>query len=338
MNRVTAVVVTYNRWELLGECVDALMHQTHPLSHIVLIDNASTDERYRSGEWPWQTGLQEATESTPVKGFETEMQVTPILRIERLPQNIGGAGGFARGVELAREYQDEWVLILDDDCILNPDYVEKLLEYYKVHSDIGALCGTVYTEGQLMTDHRGYLTSLAKEKMPGASTTTPTKERLPKTYSPLDTWHEHPVEAYNSEALACSVVSFCGLMVSRKVVDQIGLPRKEYFIRCDDIEYTLRISKIASIINVCAAKLNHKVKVTSGTEKFDWKVYYDIRNGLDMTARHGLLLVNVKFKIKYLVKAIIFAIKNKTLASLRLYIDALRDSKQEKLGLNEKYF
>ncbi|MCD6105633.1 MAG: glycosyltransferase, partial [Thermosipho sp. (in: Bacteria)] len=40
---VCAVVVTYNRKELLLECLEALRKQTRPLDAIYLIDNASTD-------------------------------------------------------------------------------------------------------------------------------------------------------------------------------------------------------------------------------------------------------------------------------------------------------
>ena len=38
-----AVVVTYNRKELLIECLESLRSQTRPLNAIYIIDNASTD-------------------------------------------------------------------------------------------------------------------------------------------------------------------------------------------------------------------------------------------------------------------------------------------------------
>ena len=41
--KIAAVVVTYNRKDLLKECLDALLNQTRPLDSIILIDNASTD-------------------------------------------------------------------------------------------------------------------------------------------------------------------------------------------------------------------------------------------------------------------------------------------------------
>ncbi|MEA2426991.1 MAG: rhamnopyranosyl-N-acetylglucosaminyl-diphospho-decaprenol beta,3/1,4-galactofuranosyltransferase, partial [Thermoleophilaceae bacterium] len=40
---VAAAVVTHNRRELLGQCVEAILAQTRPVSKVLVIDNASTD-------------------------------------------------------------------------------------------------------------------------------------------------------------------------------------------------------------------------------------------------------------------------------------------------------
>ena len=45
---VISVVVTYNRKELLLECIEALIKQTYELEKIIIIDNNSTDGTYDS--------------------------------------------------------------------------------------------------------------------------------------------------------------------------------------------------------------------------------------------------------------------------------------------------
>ena len=42
MNQVAAVVVTYNRLELLKECLEKLLSQTSPCD-VLIVDNASSD-------------------------------------------------------------------------------------------------------------------------------------------------------------------------------------------------------------------------------------------------------------------------------------------------------
>ena len=118
---VCAVVVTYNRKNLLLECLEALLKQTRPPDEIIVIDNASidgTDHIIRS-EFP---------------------QVTYI----RLPKNTGGAGGFYEGIKLACEKRYDWVWVMDDDAIPMPDALEKLLTSLNLCNDcVGLLCSNV---------------------------------------------------------------------------------------------------------------------------------------------------------------------------------------------------
>jgi rhamnopyranosyl-N-acetylglucosaminyl-diphospho-decaprenol beta-1,3/1,4-galactofuranosyltransferase len=41
--KVCAVIVTYNRKDLLRECLNAVLSQTRPPDHVLVVDNASTD-------------------------------------------------------------------------------------------------------------------------------------------------------------------------------------------------------------------------------------------------------------------------------------------------------
>lgn len=88
--KVAAVVVTYNRKELLRECLQALLNQTRPLDEIIVVDNASTD----------------GTDQMIPEEFP---QITHV----RLPENIGGAGGFHEGMKLAYEKGHDWIWVMD---------------------------------------------------------------------------------------------------------------------------------------------------------------------------------------------------------------------------------
>lgn len=101
--RLVAVVVAYNRAELLAEALDALERQTTPLAAIVVIDNASTDSS--------------ATVAT-----------RPTVDLVRLDRNTGGAGGFAAGIAHAlTHHAPDWVWLMDDDTIPTPTALEQLL-------------------------------------------------------------------------------------------------------------------------------------------------------------------------------------------------------------------
>lgn len=103
---VVAVVVTYNRAELLRRCLDALEAQTVAPDLIIVIDNASTDT----------TAAQLAGRSW--RGS---------ARTLRLPRNYGGAMGFAVGLREAVAAGAERIWLMDDDAVCEPQALEWLL-------------------------------------------------------------------------------------------------------------------------------------------------------------------------------------------------------------------
>lgn len=107
MNKVAAVVVTYNRIELLKECIKALQQQTYPCD-ILIVDNASTD------------GTEEYINKIE-KDYDN-------LHYRNTGANIGGAGGFNFGMRWAVEAGYEYVWVMDDDCLPYADALEKLIE------------------------------------------------------------------------------------------------------------------------------------------------------------------------------------------------------------------
>jgi len=124
--KIAAVVVTYNRKDLLKECLDALFNQTRPLDSIILIDNASTDG---------------TLEFLKEKGYLDNSKLDYV----RLPENTGGAGGFHEGVKRGYEKGYDWLWLMDDDTISEKNSLEYLLEiaFLNLNINIGFLCSKV---------------------------------------------------------------------------------------------------------------------------------------------------------------------------------------------------
>ena len=107
---VAAVVVTFNRKELLVECLDGLLSQSSPVDRIFLIDNASTDG---------------TPEFLMQRGYLGNEKCDYI----RMPTNTGGAGGFYEGVRVAYEAGFNWLWLMDDDVEPLPNGLETMLSY-----------------------------------------------------------------------------------------------------------------------------------------------------------------------------------------------------------------
>lgn len=106
---VAAVIVTYNRKELLARCLDAVLGQTQPVGRIIVIDNCSTD-------------------GTPEFLDALGYLARPNLEYVRLAENAGGAGGFHEGMKRGFEQGFEWLWMMDDDGLPQTDTLAKLLE------------------------------------------------------------------------------------------------------------------------------------------------------------------------------------------------------------------
>lgn len=106
MKKVIAVVVTYNRKELLKECIEALINQDYKNCEILIVDNASTD------------GTKEF--------IEKYIKDSKII-YKNTGSNLGGAGGFNYGIRKACELGCDFVWVMDDDCIVKKDTLTKLL-------------------------------------------------------------------------------------------------------------------------------------------------------------------------------------------------------------------
>jgi len=103
--RVAAVVVTYNRRDLLLESLAAVHGQLRPPDVVIVVDNASADD----------------TAAAVRKHY-------PAVQLAELPRNTGGAGGFAYGMALALAGGADLIWLLDDDTVPEPGALAALLD------------------------------------------------------------------------------------------------------------------------------------------------------------------------------------------------------------------
>ena len=135
--KVTAVVVTYNRLELLKENINALLIQKYNNFDIMIIDNASTDgtEKY-------------------VRGIDNNK-----IKYINTGSNLGGAGGFSFGVRQAIEKGYDYAWLMDDDTIPSSEALDSFMnKVNKFRGEFSYLASVVrWKDGLLCEMNKQYL-------------------------------------------------------------------------------------------------------------------------------------------------------------------------------------
>lgn len=298
---VAAVVVTYNRRELLFKQIEMVVNtQTYKVDEYYIIDNASTDDTQRS--------VESYAEACPIK-----------ITYCKLPENIGGAGGFNYGMKKAYQDGHDWIILMDDDgrpydelCFENMfNYISNHMvnpeEMYLINSLV-LFNEKVLSFGLDHIDDRDRITTLSEDG---------------KTIQNL-------------------VNPFNGAFVSKGLIRAIGFPNKDFFIKGDEYDFTRRsIAAHAHVFTVLESRYFHPKVLESKNKKImgrmvhvhieaPWKEYYTIRNYVYSSCQlkqpiDGLLYLFLRIYC-------VFNCKCKKIETLKMIIKGYSDGKKGVLG------
>lgn len=112
---VSVTIVTYNSARFIGQCLQYVLAQTLQDREVIVVDNASSDETLQV-----------------LRNFQNQVQVV------YNGANTGFAGGQNQAIQLAR---GAWVLTLNPDVRLSPDFLSQLLATAEGDEQIGTACG-----------------------------------------------------------------------------------------------------------------------------------------------------------------------------------------------------
>lgn len=262
--KICTVVVTYNRYELLKECLDSLLNQTFQ-NDILLVDNASSD----------------GTEERIVEDGYLKKES---IFYKRLEKNLGGAGGFHFGVKYALDNGYDYVWLMDDDAEPELNALELLVKNldkskYSAYAP-KTLIGTKEDNILSAFGHRGVFDY---------------ENCLPAFQKGID------LEEYKKDFVEIEMASFVGIFIPVSSVKKIGLPQERFFIHHDDTEYSLRLVTLGKILMINESRIYHKEKrqeekiqrqflgFKKNRIRFErlWLKYFGLRNSVFIALKYG---------------------------------------------------
>lgn len=115
MPKTSIIIINYNNKDFLKNCLNAVFNQTHKNFEVILADNNSSD----------------SSVSYVIKKY-------PSVKIIKNTENLGYGKAANQGIKVSN---NDYVMILNPDVILEPDYLEKSIKKMEKDKKIGALGG-----------------------------------------------------------------------------------------------------------------------------------------------------------------------------------------------------
>jgi rhamnopyranosyl-N-acetylglucosaminyl-diphospho-decaprenol beta-1,3/1,4-galactofuranosyltransferase len=241
-----------------------------------------------------------------------EAEIEPV-QARHLAENTGGAGGFHEGLRWAVERGADLVWLMDDDGLPEPDCLRTLLAHD----------GDLDFWGPVVVDETDPERLVFPIRLPGGTQVVHAMSDVRRVA--------------RDGLIRDIVIPFNGVLVTRALVERIGLPRQEFFIWGDDHEYRLRAERAgARIATVVDARVLHPSVGELGTPMAfgrttynhtpsDLKHYCMARNNLVNLREYGGRLHAAAFVAKTLW---FYTFTRRDPARIRLSVDAWRAARR----------
>lgn len=300
---LTAVIVTYNRKELLSQNIEMLLKQTMTVDSIIIVDNCSSDGTY---------------EYLKNCGWTTE----PFLYL-KTETNIGGAGGFYTGVKAAYEAGADWIVLMDDDGRMADEHTMEILYraarklYDENRGERKLFVNALVQKGELLSFKIDHMYTVVEAMM-----------------------------AAKNGLIEGAANPFNGTLISRELVSDIGYPKKEFFIKGDEVDYKQRALDAGAYVGtVTEAKYIHPrpetvektvlgVKVPFFVEA-PWKEYYAARNFIYMYKLQEWYK-GILFELIFVKLLAVISLKCKKMETIKMLFKGVYDGWKGNLGVKVK--
>lgn len=291
--RVSVIILNWNGWADTLECLESLYQINYPNYDVVLVDNNSTDDsiheikKYCSGQSEIESKYFEfETPNKPIKFIEFTEEEAKTIKPQDYFRTVEGASnkilnliknhdnyGFAKGNNNGIDYalnilNPDYVLLLNNDTVVDPDFMLELVLTGESHDKIGFVGAKTYfysNENVLQAAGGGY----------------------------VDFKHGVVIElASNKEDngdydiyMEIDYVGGACLLCKREVIDTIGSLDSNFFMYWEDVNWCLNGLKYAyKSVYSYKSKIWHKYGASSESH---FKIYYLNRNRIYTIKEHA---------------------------------------------------
>jgi GT2 family glycosyltransferase len=287
--KVSVIIVNYNSKQDTMECLRSLQAINYSQFEIVVVDNGSID------------GSSEYIEKT----FSN-------ICCLRVSNNLGFAGGSNLGIKHALASGAKYLLLLNNDTIVDVNFLSSMINLMEKRSDIAAVNPKIY-----------YYDKPNVLWFAGAQY----DDRYPARESKHIGIGEIDCAQYD-QAKEIQRLTGCCMLINRVAIENVGLLDEQYFCYVEDTDWCLRAKRVGyKLFYVPSSKIWHKVSASAGGEHSPLSCYYMVRNkALFLEKNYAyskwrIILTFFPQMIKSIISIVLFRFPKQKLFILRAYFD-----------------
>ena len=296
--KIYIIFLNYNGWADTIECLESVLRIDYPNYQVIVVDNNSPNNSMDYIK-AWAEGRLDVwvNPNNPLRklSFPPVQKTIPYVFYTREEAEKGGNpeiekqfnnplifiqtgynGGFAFGNNVAIKYalakkDVDYVLLLNNDTVVEKDFLNKLVEVSQADKKIGITGCKIY-----------YYDNSSKIWFNGGKFNEWTGRSV------------HIQKEIDKEVSECNFITGCCMLIKREVLEKIGLLDESYFMYVEDLDYCYSVIKSGyKLIVAHNSNIWHKVGASGEGEISEFSAYWYYKNSL-----------RFKFKIKNRLKKI----------------------------------
>lgn len=293
--RVNIIIVNWNGIDDTSELLVSLSKISYSNYSIIIVDNGSVNDE--------------------VKKLENISKGK--AQIIRCKENLGFAGGNNVGIKYSLEKKADYILLLNNDTTVKPDFLEILVSKYEGEKQAGIVAPRInyYDEPQRIWTDGGKISRIRGSGFAYSS-------KLEK-------------EVDSSEK-SVTFVSGCCMLIKSEVLLSVGLFDENYFLYTEDTDLCQRIINAGYKILVSPQSvIFHKVSSSTKNRNTALPLYYTTRNRLYFAKKHfhkTYIFTMIYIFSTMMLKSFVWLFQDKII-NIKAVVMAFNNFLQNKMGV-----
>lgn len=285
---VYIIILTWNQRALTADCLNSVLQITYPNFRIVVVDNGSVDDT-----------------------AEFIQREFPEVMLIKNPYNFGFAAGSNIGILFALAHKADYILLLNNDTTVSPDFLERLI-----------------AEAQSLPDAGILVPKITEERKDKIWFTGSRKHWL--TLDAIDFGPWGPRQIAGEETRRVDYAFGTAMLIRREVIENIGLLDESFFMYYEDMDFCLRAQAAGyGIYYVGTAVVQHRISASTSTkDHLPFRYYHKAYSSVIFFRKHtrGMrYLIVIPYRVGSALCTLLRLARLRQVKAMKAYIRGLID-------------